>query len=119
MMKKTISVFLTVLMIGLLLVPVFALQPSRDGSQIPIIDITGDGVSLVDANDNEIVDFRHILNAVQESNSSGGIRDALKDVLKKFLVDGLIAGDFDPYYESLEKEVGELFKVSAPTKTAT
>ena len=57
MMKKTISVFLTVLMIGLLLVPAFALQPSRDGSQIPVIDITGDGVSLVDANDNEIVDF--------------------------------------------------------------
>ena len=113
-MKKTISVFLTVLMIGLLLVPAFALQPSRDGSQIPMIDITGDGVSLVDANDNEIVDFRHVLNAVKDSNDSGGIRDALKGVLQKFLVNGLIAGDFEPYYESLQQEVGDLFKDIRP-----
>ena len=114
MMKKSVSVVLACCMVCLLFVPAFAFQPSRDGSQIPIIDITGDGVSLVDANDNEIVDFRHVLNAVKESNDSGGIRDALKDVLKAFLINGLIAGDFDPYYESLEKEVGDLFKDIRP-----
>ena len=113
-MKKIISVLLAVLMILTLSIPAFAqnIDPEESRSQIPVIRILGDGEPMYDAEGNKLF---HIRSAFNESDDEAGESDdnseiyaSIANVLKPFLIDGLLNDEWDAYYENLEKEIAEL-----------
>ncbi|MBQ6873457.1 MAG: hypothetical protein IJO24_04050 [Clostridia bacterium] len=118
---KSISVILVIAMLMSFALPVFAKDGnwiSQTRSDIPVIRISGDGEPLVDAEGNKVFhykDFASILEDDEETDDEEGdnaILEATANILMPFLIDGLINDNWDPYYENLQKEIGELFENS-------
>lgn len=118
---KSISVILVIAMLMSFALPVFAKDGnwiSQTRSDIPVIRISGDGEPLVDAEGNKVFhykDFASILEDDEETDDEEGdnaILEATANILMPFLIDGLINDNWDPYYENLQKEIGELFEKS-------
>lgn len=112
-MKRIVSVLLTVLMIFSMAVPAFAadFDPESSRSQIPVIRVLGDGEPLYDAEGNKIFHLRTSFSESDvktEDDDSSEIVKSLANVLMPFLINGLLNDDWDPYFENLEKEIGEL-----------
>ena len=117
MMKKTISLFLCALLLALSAVPAFAaVEPLRTGSDIPIVFLAGDGEPIYNENDEVILKisesgllglFNGSKDDEEEDNSE--LYTSIANVLMPFLINGLLTDDWDPYYENLEKEIGDLF----------
>ena len=113
-MKKIISVLLTVLMIFSMAVPAFAAEkfdPESSRSQIPVIRILGDGEPLYDADGNKIFHLRTDFTDIggdEEEDDNSNLVQSLANVLLPFLINGLLNDDWDPYFENLQKEIGEL-----------
>lgn len=63
-MKKTLSVLLALIMIFSLAMPASAAYISGQGSQIPIVEISGDGEPLYDAQGNQIFKTTDILSGI-------------------------------------------------------
>ena len=116
-MKKTISVLLCAVLLFTLAVPAFAaVVPRRTGSQIPIVFLAGDGEAIYNENDEVILKISEngLLGLFQgktddEEGDNSELYESIANVLMPFLIDGLISDNWDPYFENLEKEIGDLF----------
>lgn len=108
-MKRIISVLLVLSMLVAFAAPVSAAEYKVDGSPIPVVTIYGDGEPIYDAEKKvKLFQFNEIMNILGGSEE-GALGESLVNVLMPFLIDGIISDDWEPYYEALEKEIGELF----------
>lgn len=112
-MKKLISVLLVVLMLFSSVIPAFAtgFDPESSRSQIPVIRILGDGEPMYDAEGNKLFHIRSMFNDgvnKDEDDDSSELIRSLANILLPFLINGLLNDDWDPYFENLQKEIGEL-----------
>ena len=112
-MKKTVSLLLTFLLLFSFAFPVFAADDgkvalTRSGSQIPIVLVGGDGAPLADENGNEIFRFMDIAKATGNVDGDA-VKESVLNVVRPLLVQGMLTGNFDPYYEALYNEIAELF----------
>ncbi len=119
--KRTISLFLTLIMLMSLGTTAFAKDRywiSQSYSDIPVIRISGDGEPLVDENGNKVFhykDFASILKSNENEEAEGednALLEATANILMPFLIDGLLNDNWDPYYENLQKEIGDIFENS-------
>lgn len=111
MMKKLISVLLVITMLFALAVPACATEYvayKTWGSQIPVVSIFGDGEPIYNTEGEKIFHFKEMLSMLGDS-AEGGLGEATMNILMPFLMDGIINDEWDPYYEALEKEIGEMF----------
>lgn len=116
-MKKLISLFLCAALLLAAAVPAFAaVDPWRTGSQTPIVFLAGDGEAIYNENDEVILKISEsgllgMFNGKNddEEEDNTELYTSIANVLMPFLVDGLISDNWDPYYENLEKEIGDLF----------
>ncbi len=119
-LKKSLSLFLALIMLMSLALPAFAKETlwiSQSLSDVPVIRISGDGEKLVDENGNKVFhykDFASILESDDEEEEDGdsSLLESVANVLMPFLIDGLLNDNWDPYYENLQKEIGEIFENS-------
>lgn len=111
-MKKTISVILCLVMIMATAVPAFA--AGTTGSRYPVVLIGGDGDHLEDKDGNELPLWSGVLDNLTKKDdgedNTGEIYKSIANVLLPFLVEGLLTGNYDNYYENLQKEISEIFE---------
>ena len=115
-MKKVLSVLLCAVLLVTLAVPAFAvITPVRTGSQTPIVFIAGDAEPIYNENDEQILKISEdgLLNLFSgkgdETDSKENLYTSVANVLMPFLIEGLLQDNWDPYFEHLEKEIGDLF----------
>ena len=107
MMKRLLSAALSLTLLLALLTPAFAVPLGTTGSQIPLVLLGGDGDTLYDKDGNylfQIDDLGHLT----DGSSKEELLRSVANVLQPFLLQGLLLNDWEPYYEALEKEIGEL-----------
>ena len=120
--RRSMSLLLVLIMIMSFSVPAFANRTefvSQSQSDIPVIRISGDGEQLVDENGNKVFhykDFASLLKSdsdeTEDEGEDNAVLEATANILMPFLIDGLLNDNWDPYYENLQKEIGELFESS-------
>ena len=120
-MKKLLSIIFCLSLLFLVAAPASAaaFTPARVGSKIPIVFIAGDGEPIYDENDQQILKISEngILGMFDKSKDENGDETAdnnelymsVANVLMPFLVDGLLKDNWQPYFDHLEKEIGDLF----------
>ena len=109
-MKKVMALLLTVSLIFTLGVPAMAgLDASQSRSQIPVIRISGDGEPLYNEKGERIMHFRGLLEGKDEEEDNSSIYSSIINVLGPFLIEGVLFDNWEPYYENLQTEIGELF----------
>ncbi|MGN0447754.1 MAG: hypothetical protein ACI4GC_04300 [Acutalibacteraceae bacterium] len=123
-MKKITAILLSLLMIFSVFVPLASASDKivvtgkvnvyETKGQVPVIRILGDGEPLYDENGNKVFHLRSLLSDGESGDSaitddSSELLSSVANVLLPFLIDGLLNDNWDPYYENLEKEVGEIF----------
>lgn len=118
-LKKSLSVFLVILMVISLAMPAYANRTefvSQSRSDIPVIRISGDGEQLVDENGNKVFHYKDFASLLEkdeeEEGDDGALLESVANILMPFLIDGLLNDNWDPYYENLQKEISELFENS-------
>lgn len=111
--KAALSLILSLILLFSAVVPAFALTPSRTGSKVPVILIGGDGEQLVNKDGKPIPRWSSVFDRLTEKKEDEeGNKEVYKsvaNVLLPFLIDGLLTGNYDRYYENFQKEVSELF----------
>ncbi len=110
-MKKIISFILVVTMLFTLAVPAGAAGGSNYrswGNQIPVVVFHGDGEPIYTTEGEKVFHFAEMLNMLGGSEE-GALAESALNVLMPFLMEGVINDNWDPYYDALEKEIGELF----------
>lgn len=112
-MKKIVSLLLVVVMMFSLGSPALAYSFDNifTGSDIPVISIFGDGEPIYDTEGNKIFHFSEMLNMLGGSED-GAASEAVQNVLKPFLIEGILFDEWDNYYDALGKEIGDLFAES-------
>ena len=70
------------------------------GSRVPVVLVGGDGEPLADQDGNEIFRFVDISNALKSSDGSN-LKTSVMNVVKPLLVQGLLTGNYQPYYDAL------------------
>ncbi len=88
---------------------------SQSHSDIPVIRISGDGEKLVDADGNKVFHYKDIASVLKKDDDDDGdnrILEAIANILKPFLLDGVLKNNWEPYYENLQKEISDLFSHS-------
>ena len=116
--KKITALLLTVLLVGALCLPAIAKPTewiSQSLSDIPIIRISGDGEKLIDEDGNKVFHYKDIGSVFKNDDDDGDDKEtyrSIANILKPFLIQGLMFNNWDPYYENLQKEIGELFEHS-------
>ncbi len=126
-MKKLLAVALTFIMVFATAVPAFALGISGWGSQIPIVEISGDGEPLYDAEGNQIFKTTDLLsgligggeNKEDGADDNSSLIESVVNVLEPFLLEGIAQDKWDRYYENLYKEMSELFAGALLDKDGT
>jgi hypothetical protein len=110
-LKYALSLLLVVLLLCGMAAPAFAEgvhYHTNWGSKVPVVLVGGDGVPLADQDGNEICRFVDISNALKSSDGSN-LKTSVMNVVKPLLVQGLLTGNYQPYYDALYQEVAELF----------
>lgn len=109
-MKKVMALLLTVSLIFTLGVPAMAgIDASQSRSQIPVIRISGDGEPLYNEEGERIMHFRGLLEGKDEEEDNSSIYSSIINILGPFLIEGVLFDNWEPYYENLQTEIGELF----------
>ena len=118
-LKKTLSLLLVLVMLLGLSAAALASDTTRWISQslsdIPVIRISGDGEKLVDENGEKVFHYKDIASVLKKDDDDDGDNatlEAIANILKPFLLDGVLKNDWDPYYENLQKEISDLFEHS-------
>lgn len=113
--KKAFALLLAAVMLACVWTPALAKETlwiSQSMSDIPVIRISGDGEKLVDEDGNKVFHYKDI-GSVFKSDDGGDdgneVMQAVVNILKPFLIQGMMFDNWEPYYENLEKEIGELF----------
>ena len=114
--KKILAVFMAALMILPLALPASAAWGLSGSKDVPIIHIYGDGESIHDADGNKLLKYKDLLGNIngdgdgeEDENRKEEIYKSVANVVMPFLIQGLGTGDYQPYYDALQKEIGELF----------
>ena len=117
--RKTISVFLVIVMLLSLSTAAFAKSgawTSQSKSEIPVIRISGDGEELVDENGKKVFhykDFGKLFSSSDdEEEEDSDLMESVANILLPFLIDGLLNDNWDPYFENLQKEISDIFENS-------
>mgnify|MGYP003313500430 CR=1 FL=1 len=114
-MKKLLAIILSVLMIALSAYPAFAavkddeIVVASSRSKVPVIRILGDGEPLYDSEGNRL--YHHLSNILGDDkgdSDDSDIYESIANVLMPFLKEGLLMNNWEPYYENLQKEIGEI-----------
>ncbi len=118
-LKKAIALLLAAVMLSGLSAVAFAKSTqwiSQTMSDIPVIRISGDGEKLVDEDGNKVIYYRDIPSVLasddEDEDGDDSTMRSVANVMMPFLINGMLLNDWDPYYENLQKEVGELFERS-------
>ena len=123
-MKKLLSIILCLSLLFAVAAPASAaaITPTCVGSQIPIVFIAGDGEPIYDENDKQILKISEngLLGLFDKSKDetdgeeadNSELYQSVANVLMPFLVDGLLKDNWQPYFDHLEKEIGDLFAES-------
>lgn len=112
--RKILAIFMAILMIVPLAMPAMAAaQPSWSemrNTTVPIISIFGDGESIHDKDGNKLLEYRDLLNSMGgDDDGDNAILESVLNCVMPFLIQGLGSGNYQPYYDALYKEIGELF----------
>lgn len=109
-MKKVVSMLLVVVMMFSFASPALAYNFANvfTGSDIPVIAIFGDGEPIYDTEGNKIFHFSEMLSMLGNTEE-GATGEAVQNVLKPFLIEGILFDKWDNYYDALGKEIGDLF----------
>ena len=86
-------------------------QNITDRSVIPVINIAGDADPLYSKDGKKLLDLSDMSdpdNATSNESDSDSVMESVANVLYPFLVEGLLTNNWDNYYASLQKEVGEI-----------
>lgn len=120
--KKFIAVFMAILMVVPFACTALAAQSCEaweysNNTTVPIISIFGDGESIHDKDGNKLLEYRDILGEIGkddeesgESSESSELTQSVLNCVLPFLIQGIGTGNYEPYYDALEKEIGELFE---------
>ena len=113
--KKLLTLFLSALIIFSAVIPSLAATATRTGSQVPVVLIGGDGDKLADKDGNSLMLWSEVFSKLSEKDDdeegrNDEIYKSVANVLLPFLVDGLLTGNYEHYYENLQKEISELFE---------
>lgn len=108
--KTIISLLLCLVMLFSAASTAFAAELVSSGSQIPVIMISGDGAPISDENDQVVFQFNQMLSS--EKLESSNIFKSLSNILVPYITEGLMHGNFDNYYDNIEKEIGKLFEAA-------
>lgn len=109
-MKKIISIILTLVLIFALATPAFATDFVYS-SKVPTIVMYGDGEAIYNTDGEKIFHFQEMLNMLNDTED-GALSEATMNILKPFLIEGVLMDEWDNYYAALEKEIGEIFEES-------
>lgn len=88
---------------------------SQSLSDIPIIRISGDGEKLVDENGKKVFHYKDIASILKKDDGSidtEKILTTIANIVKPYLLDGILKNDWDPYYENINKEMTKYFERS-------
>ncbi|MBQ7117531.1 MAG: hypothetical protein IJN88_04910 [Clostridia bacterium] len=110
-MKRIISVVLVIVMLFTFAAPAGAAGGSdyrHWGNQIPVVVFHGDGEPIYNTEGEKVFHFSEMLNMLGGS-AEGALAESVVNVLMPFLMEGIVNDNWDPYYDALEKEIGELF----------
>lgn len=115
--KKLLAVFMAVLMVLPLAMPASAAWSETVNKNTPIIHIYGDGDSIHDADGNKLMKYKDLLGSIngegdddeEDVERKKEIYRSVANVVMPFLIQGLGTGNYQPYYDALQKEIGELF----------
>lgn len=110
-MKKVLSLLLVIIMIFTFVSPAFAAgyDMSDTVSDIPVVLISGDGDSIYDADGNEVFRFSKLVSKLT-SIQSDALKESLYKVIQPLILNALIKNDWQPFYDSLETEIGKIFE---------
>ena len=114
--KKLISLLIVIVTLMGLAMPAMAKDAgwiSQTLSDVPVIRISGDGEPLVDKDGNKIFhyrDFTKLLKNDEEGNNP--MIDTLVEIIKPFLLDGLLKNKWDGFYDTLYTEFSKIFENS-------
>ena len=106
-MKRLLALLISLLLVFCLAAPAFAVDLGTKGSQVPLVLLGGDGDTLYDKDGNylfQIDDLGHLLDGSDRQE----LLRSVANVLQPFLLQGLLFNRWEPYYEALESEIGEL-----------
>ncbi|MGN1348937.1 MAG: hypothetical protein ACI4VI_08335 [Acutalibacteraceae bacterium] len=119
-MKKFVSILLTATLLFTLAVPAFAANLTNWWSQIPVVNISGDGDTLYDAEGNKIFKTTDLLNVGGDSEDGDNkVLEAAVNILEPFLLEGILQDKWDNYYDNLYKEFSDIFEKSKLNKDGT
>ncbi len=111
--KKLIAFIVAAIMLMSLTTTAFAKDASwisQSLSDIPVIRISGDGEPLADKDGNKIFhykDFTKLLKKDEDGNNP--LLNTLAEIIKPFILDGLLKNKWDGFYEALYTELSKLF----------
>lgn len=109
-MKKVISLLLALIMTFAMVLPCFAAYDTGDYlSDIPVILISGDGDSIYDSDGNEVFRFSNLVKMITAVDGDA-FKESLYNVIQPLMVEAVLKNNWQPFYDSLETEVGKLFK---------
>ena len=117
---KAISLLLIPALVFGLLTPALAesttMWISQSRSDIPIIRISGDGEKLVDENGEKVFHYKDILSLFKkytdDEDGTKKILESVNNVLLPWFTNGLLFNNWQPFYDNLQKEVGDMFEHS-------
>lgn len=111
--KKLVAALLAALIVFTVASPATVVAWNFYNSQIPIVQLFGDGESLYVADGSKLFAYRDFLgkiNSDDDDEDNSEIYKSVANVLLPFLIEGIGTGNYDNYYKNLQKEIGELFE---------
>ena len=128
-MKKAISLLLSLVLLFCVCLPAFGAEEAhRVNHIIPTVLITGDGEPIWMPDETAENGERLVFSTTSflglemlsgDDDDDGSMYESIANVLKPFFAEGVLRGNWDPYYENLEKKSAICSKTSAWIKTAT
>lgn len=115
LLKRIISVLLVLAMSFTFIIPAFAgIDFYATKSRIPVIVVSGDGGTIVDKDGKELSKLTKFFTnkggeVDKDDDEMSNIISSAANVVWPLLYGGLVTGNYEPYYESLQKELSELF----------
>ena len=127
-LNKVLALVLSLVLLLSFATPAFAKEStwiSQSHSDIPLIRISGDGEKLVDENGDKVFHYKDALSLfedgeTEETEGTGetekidktAFMEATVKVMLPFLINGLLHDDWEPFYQNLQKVIGDLFERS-------
>ncbi|MDD6022457.1 MAG: hypothetical protein PUB94_07415 [Oscillospiraceae bacterium] len=109
-MKKILSVILCVILVLVTTSSAYARETGSDlRSSVPVIYISGDSNTLTYDNGTKTFEIDNMLKIFQNSED-GNISEAAFNILRPFLIKGIVFNDWDDYYDAVYKEISDVYK---------